>query len=228
MSFAVNYHTWVLDEFRPFIGRHFVEVGAGTGCFSRLLLNEHPSTACFVEPSQMFFELVKAVDASNNGTRVHLQQATFEGVFRSSSSPEEIDSVFYINVLEHIEDDIAELSLVYESLSEGGHCFIFVPALMALYGSFDRTVGHFRRYSKAEIEQKVVDAGFVIRKSIYFDLLGILPWYINYKILRSSSLGGKAVSLYDRFGVPVTRALESVLPPVIGKNLLLVAEKSVR
>ena len=225
MSFAVNYHKWILDEFRPYIGEHFVEVGAGTGCFSRLLLNENPRTANFVEPSQMFFDLEKTIEGAGNGTRIGLYHATFETVASRFILPAETDSIFYINVLEHIEDDFAELKLVYDSLAPGGKCFIFVPALMALFGNFDRAIGHFRRYSKSEIERKVVGAGFTLRKSIYFDVLGVVPWFVKYKVFRSNSLDGKSVSLYDRFGVPATRYFERLLPPVVGKSILLVGEK---
>jgi hypothetical protein len=96
---------------------------------------------------------------------------------------------------------------------------------MSLYGEFDRKLGHFRRYTKKELEQKCQDAGFKLLKSKYFDFAGVLPWYINYRLLKSESLGGGAVSLYDKAVVPVFRKIESLVKVPVGKNILLIGEK---
>jgi hypothetical protein len=130
-----------------------------------------------------------------------------------------------VNVLEHIEDDSRELEMVYETLAAGGRCFIFVPALRSLYGRFDEKIGHFRRYAIAEIEEKCRAAGFKVVRSKYFDLAGIVPWFVKYKLFRSDSLEPGAVALYDKLAVPVVSAVEKAIPVPIGKNILVVAEK---
>jgi hypothetical protein len=128
-------------------------------------------------------------------------------------------------VLEHIEDDRGELQKVYETLEQGGHCLIFVPAFMSLYGAFDKKVGHFRRYTKKELEEKAKSAGFEIVKSKYFDFVGMFPWYIKYKLLKSDSLESGAVTAYDKFAVPVTKQFERFLSFPAGKNILTVLKK---
>jgi SAM-dependent methyltransferase len=226
MSFAVNYHRWILDEFRPFLGKKAVEVGAGTGSFSELLLEENLETLTLVEPSEMFDHLQANVRQLETRTAVDFYQAIFAQVCgRIAEAEEHPDSIIYVNVLEHIEDDARELSMIYQTLEKGGRCFIFVPALQALYGEFDRRIGHFRRYAKKDIEAKCRAAGFRVVKSKYFDLSGILPWFVKYKLLRSDSLESGAVALYDRLAVPLVSRLEKRLPMPVGKNILLVAEK---
>ncbi|HNU06271.1 MAG TPA: class I SAM-dependent methyltransferase [Pyrinomonadaceae bacterium] len=224
MSFAVNYHKWILDEFRPYLGNRLVEVGAGTGNFTQLLVAEKPKMLTSVEPSEMFGYLKENVAAFSNGTKVNVHRAIFAQV-REAIAETEPDSILYVNVLEHIEDDRHELEMIRETLVPGGRCFIFVPALMSLYGEFDRKIGHFRRYSKSEIEEKCRAAGFKILVSKYFDFAGIIPWWIKYKLLKSDSLERGAVDAYDKFAVPVTKALENFLPVPSGKNILLVGEK---
>jgi len=224
MSFAVNYHKWILDEFRPYLGNRLVEVGAGTGDFTQLLVAEKPKMMASVEPSEMFGYLKENVAAFSNGTKVNVHRAIFAQV-REAIAETEPDSILYVNVLEHIEDDRHELEMIRETLVPGGRCFIFVPALMSLYGEFDRKIGHFRRYSKSEIEEKCRAAGFKILVSKYFDFAGIIPWWIKYKLLKSDSLERGAVDAYDKFAVPVTKALENFLPVPSGKNILLVGEK---
>ena len=225
MSLAVNYYKWVLDEFRPFFGKRFVEVGAGTGSFSKLLLQEKPENLNFVEPSEMFEILKTNVALIKTETKIEFHQSVFGDMRREMENGNKPDSIIYVNVLEHIEDDRNELKMIYETLEKGGKCFIFVPALQSLYGEFDRKIGHFRRYTKKEIEEKCKAAGFRIIKSKYFDLVGILPYWIKYKLLKSDSLESSAVTLYDKIAVPVIRRFETILPMPIGKNILLIAEK---
>ena len=225
MSFAVNYHRWILDEFRPFLGKRAVEVGAGTGLFSELLLEENLDTLSLVEPSEMFEHLRKNISPIETRTEVNFHQSIFAGVHRQIAVDYKPDSIIYVNVLEHIEDDVAELSMIHQTLPENGRCFIFVPALQALYGEFDRRIGHFRRYSKKEIDEKCESAGFRILKLKYFDFAGVFPWYVKYKILKSDSLESGAVALYDKIAVPLVSRFEKYFSMPVGKNILLVAEK---
>lgn len=225
MSFAVNYHRWILNEFRPFLGKNLVEVGAGSGSFSEMLLGEKPESLAMVEPSEMFSHLRQNVSQIETETRTTFYQAIFAEARAGIINQKRPDSVVYVNVLEHIEDDSAELEMIYDTLENKGRCFIFVPALMALYGDFDRRIGHFRRYTKSEIEEKCRAAGFKVLKSKYFDFAGMLPWYVKYKLLKSDSLESGAVELYDKFVVPAIRLAENLITPPVGKNLLLIAEK---
>lgn len=226
MSFAVNYHRWILDEFRPFLGKRFVEVGAGTGSFSELLLDEKPEEISIIEPSEMFEHLKQNVAQFESDAKINLHQAIFADVRQEIASGSKPDSILYVNVLEHIEDDENELKMIYETLDTGGKCFIFVPALMSLYGEFDRKIGHFRRYAKKEIAEKCAAVGFRVVKLKYFDFAGVFPWYVKYKMLKSDSLEAGAVALYDKIAVPLVSKIENLLPAPIGKNILLIVEKS--
>jgi SAM-dependent methyltransferase len=223
MSFAVNYHKWILEEFRPFLGKKLVEVGAGTGSFSEMLIAEKPENLALIEPSEMFNFLEQNISQIETAATVNYYNAIFsEAADNLNAKP---DTIIYVNVMEHIEDDTAELKKVYETLETGGHCLIFVPAFMSLYGAFDEKVGHFRRYTKNELEEKARIAGFKIVKSKYFDFVGIFPWYIKYKLLKSDSLESGAVTAYDKFAVPVTKQFERFLKFPVGKNILTVLSK---
>jgi SAM-dependent methyltransferase len=225
MSFAVNYHRWILDEFRSYLGNDLVEVGAGTGSFTELLLEQRPRTLSAIEPSGMYDMLVQNIAKFRTETAVNAYQAIFTQVASKIKEKNHPDSIIYVNVLEHIEDDAQELATVYETLPPKGRMFIFVPALPALYGNFDREVGHFRRYIKSDLEVKVTAAGFKILKSSYFDIAGIVPWWIKYQVFKASTLDQGTIKLYDKFAVPITRAIESAINPPLGKNILLIASK---
>lgn len=226
MSLAVNYHRWILQSIKPYLGRRLVEVGAGTGSFSEMLLESPCDTLALLEPSRPMYEKLKArVSKAETSLKVEAYNATFAQVAEQVRDAHRPDSILYINVLEHIAEDEAELALVQRTLSEHGRIFIFVPALSWLYGRFDEEVGHVRRYAKAELEEKCRRAGFKIIKSRYFDLVGVLPWYVKYRILKSDRMEPWAVQFYDRYVLHLTKAIESVIAPPVGKNIILIAEK---
>jgi SAM-dependent methyltransferase len=219
MSYAKNYHQWILDEFSGYLGQDVAEVGAGTGSFSLHLLKLVRSLTAF-EPSENMYPVLHELFV--NEQRVE----TVNNYFGSEVSRfrEKFDSVIYVNVMEHIENDIEEFKFMHESLKPGGRALIFVPALPFLYSNLDKSLGHFRRYVKSELAGKASNAGFKIQEIKYFDLAGILPWYIAFTLLGREISGGN-VETYDKFVVPIMRRLESVAHPPVGKNLLMIAVK---
>jgi len=226
MSFAVNYHRWILSIFEPHLGARVVEVGAGSGSFSELLLERRLESLSLVEPSTaMYQQLFRRVEELRPAQNVKTYNDVFENVAERIRSTDRPDSIIYVNVLEHIADDVHELNVINKTLDVGGRIFIFVPALRWLHGSYDRQINHFRRYTRTELEKKCVASGFKVIASRYFDLLGVLPWWVKYKVLQSNNMEPGAVRFYDQRVVPVARALESSVTPPIGKNVLLIAEK---
>jgi SAM-dependent methyltransferase len=225
MDLAQNYHDWILDWFAPYIGRSVVEVGAGTGGFAaRVAARSRPERMLLVEPSaRTADQLRRFVEES-----IQVPTAVHTGFLRDAMPllrQAGVDTFIYVNVLEHVEHDGAELAQVYELLQPGGCACVFVPALPFLYSDFDRSIGHFRRYTLAGLERKAVAAGFEISLARYVDLLGILPWLLIMKWLRSRRLSARSVLVYDRLVVPVMSRIEKLVRPPVGKNVLLVARK---
>ena len=226
MAFAMKYHRWILDVFRPFLGKRIVEVGAGSGSFSELLLETIPERLDALEPSANLYALLaerlREIDTARVG---HAHPGTLSETMESIHKAGPPDSVIYVNVLEHIEDDERELRTIHSMLRPGGHALIFSPAHAWLMGSMDHQLGHYRRYTMKDLAGKCKAAGFTIRLSSYFDMLGIPPWWVKYCVLRSKTMEPGAVRFYDRFAVPVSRFLESVIHPPVGRNVILVGEK---
>lgn len=220
MSFAKNYHKWIIDDFKPYLGRTVAEVGAGTGNFSELMI-EHIKYLVAFEPSTNMYLILK--DRFSKNPRVETLNCTFSSEYSRFIGC--FDSIIYVNVLEHIEKDEIELSYVYKTLRQGGHALIFVPALSFLYSDFDKNIGHFRRYCKKDFVKLIRHIGFNIIKAKYFDFAGIVPWYIVFVLLKRSISVGK-VSLYDKLVVPLMQRVERFIAPPVGKNLLLVIQKA--
>ena len=222
MSFATNYHRWVIDEFRPCFGDRTADMGAGTGNFSDLLLEARVTgqLVAFEPSANMYPVLEERLGARENVETVNggLSDEYFE-------SEKSFDSIVYVNVLEHIQNDGEELSSAHRALKPGGHLLLFVPALPSLFSELDRLLGHFRRYRKRGLVDLVRTAGFDVIKVKYFDFLGIVPWYLTY-VLFKRTISRNDVIYYDRLAVPVMRRIEGAITPPVGKNILLVGRKS--
>ena len=114
-----------------------------------------------------------------------------------------VDMIYSLNVLEHIEDDQAALGDFYEALRPGGKLVIYVPAFMVLHGAFDRRIGHFRRYTRRDLAEKLETAGFVVSRTVYSDTLGYFA-ALEHRFIgpADGALNRSALIVYDRFVFP--------------------------
>ena len=138
-----------------------------------------------------------------------------------------VDFIYTLNVLEHISDDGAALRQLHRKLRPGGKLLVYVPAFQLLYSSMDTLVGHYRRYNKAALRSIVQQAGFEVDRAAYADSIGYFASLV-YKGLpgRDGTITPGSVALYDRWIFPVSRALDAVVSPWLGKNVYLVARRS--
>jgi SAM-dependent methyltransferase len=221
LAVATNYYKWIISIFRSYIGETTAEIGAGSGNFTSFLSEEKGKSIFAFEPSPNMYPLLSHKFKENNSV------TTINTYFKEKYQEFQnfFDSVIYVNVLEHIEEDKKELMYAYKTIKRNGYILIFVPALSFLYSSFDKKIGHFRRYCKKGLISVVRESGFSIEDIRYFDLAGVIPWYILFVILKKTTTRTN-VSLYDKLIVPPMRFLETLIPAPIGKNLLLIGKKT--
>jgi SAM-dependent methyltransferase len=221
LSDLPNYQQWIIDYFRPYIAGHGMEFGAGMGTISELLL-PYLDKIDLVEPSPNLVPQLQNRFQGNGAVRVIAD--TVENRVRHLRD-QSLDTIILVNVLEHIEDDADTLRQFSRILRPGGNLLLFVPALPFLFSDMDQVLGHHRRYLLKGLRKGVESAGLELVRSRYFDLLGILPWFLVNTLGRKKSFNQAQAQLYDRVGIPLTRTVESIGPPPIGKNVILVARK---
>jgi SAM-dependent methyltransferase len=221
LSGTSNYYDWIMETLAPFVRGNVIEFGAGTGTVSERLA-PLADKLTLVEPSSEFAASLRSRFSG---------QPTIEVVNRSleehcaSVAEATVDAVVMVNVLEHIEDDRRALAQMLRTLRPGGSLLVFVPALQALMSKLDLMFGHFRRYSRSELERKVMESDADIVLCRYFDCFGTLPWFVLNKVMGATTFNPRLVEINDRFVVPVSRAVEHVVSPPFGKNVILVARK---
>ncbi|MFI7610094.1 class I SAM-dependent methyltransferase [Nonomuraea terrae] len=208
-----RYRRYQYELISPFCGPSMLEVGAGLGEFAAQFTDRRRLVVSDVDPDAV--EVMKARFAS----QPNVQALQFDlGAGACLDDP--VDTVVAMNVLEHFEDDAAVLSLLSRSVRPGGTVVLWVPAYMALYGDFDRRVGHFRRYTPATMRQVAQRAGLEVLVSRPVNLLGGVAWWAAVRLGRAGTPKAGVVGLYDRVIVPVTKVLDRVLPIPFGQSVL--------
>jgi len=219
---AHNYYDAIFSFFGPYIGKRVVEVGAGIGNFSRVVLSRAPlSELTLIEPAaDLFPRLQQTFDGDK---RVNVINARLEDI-ADSLTP---DSVVLVNVLEHCEDDRNLLGTIHRILPVGGTLLLFVPALPCLFGTFDKAVGHLRRYTKSSLGSLLRHVSFDIVGLRYFNMPGIVTWFVAGRVLRVKSVRRSVVQRYDRWIMPWLSKVEQRWAPPIGQGLVAIARKCV-
>lgn len=185
-------------------------------------IRPHLSSLDIVEPSENLMPELDREFGAQTGTRIFHE--TLES-FAARQPSQAYDCAVMVNVLEHIEED-AEIAVeIFRLLRDGGHWLVFVPAMGFLFSDLDRRFGHFRRYSRAGLGTLARRAGFDVVGLRYFELLGVSPWWLINTVGGATEMNPRLTRIYDACGVPLTRAVEAVIPPPIGKNLVLIARR---
>lgn len=228
MEGAANYVRWIYETIGPEIRGHVLEVGSGFGVFSDELARHHRLTATDYDPRSVT-ALARRFEA-NASVRVRRLDITDRSSVDALAREELVDTVLSCNVLEHIEDDVSALENMARLLRPGGRVIAFVPALEELYGSLDRIAGHFRRYDRNLLGERLRAAGLRPRHFRFFNMIGAIGWFVNARVYPQTRLDASSmnrqVEVYDRFVVGIASALERHVAPPFGQSLIAVAERA--
>lgn len=217
LEHARNYRAALMREFAPHLRGRVIEVGSGVGHLTAMLrANPGVDELLAVEPDAGFCRRLR-----ENLPGLDLT----EGIAASLPPGTSGDALLSVNVLEHVEDDAGELELYRRLLApRGGVLCLFVPAGPEIYAPLDRDFGHFRRYTKPELRDKLGDAGFEILRLNYFNCVGYFAWWASFCLLKKRRFDIASVKLFDGAIFPTVHWLESrVCRPPFGQSLIVAA-----
>ena len=215
-----RYNSFLWDLIRPYVGRRVLEVGSGTGVMTRYLSTRERLVATDLDP--LYLEFLRRVYADR--PNVEVRQLDLDRLAEDGLALRSFDTIVCSNVLEHIDNDARALRAMRDLLAPGGRVVLIIPALRQLYGEIDRAIGHYRRYSRQEIEEKLGAAGLQVEHVSYFNTLGVPGWFLNARLLRRRSVPGVQARLHDRL-VPLLRVERRFRPP-FGMSLLAVGQNT--
>ena len=220
-AIAEERHPWFVarrELFASFAGpdpsTRILDIGCGTGIFLAQL-------------RALGFENLAGVETSVN-LRAKSRDKTIE---ISSGLPRgPYEEIFMLDVLEHIEDDRRQLADVLGLLEVGGSLYLSVPAHPFLWSHHDDINRHKRRYTKKDLAEKLLTAGFELRRLSFWNMASFPAVYVSRLLgLGNNSsdldLGGPiALKLYGAILRLENRLLKRIRLP-IGVSLIAVAQK---
>jgi len=217
---ATTWKRYVAENIRAYLGTSVIEVGAGVGANIGHLYDRQTSWLC-VEPDQ---QLADCISGRIEQRTLPATCRVFVGTIGDLPASERATSVLYIDVLEHIEDDAAEVAIAARRLEPGGHLVALSPAHQWLFSPFDAAIGHHRRYTAASCRNLTVP-GLRLVTLRYLDSVGMLASAANKLLLRTSTPTKEQILLWDQFMVPMSRWLDPVIRHRLGKSILAIWQK---
>ncbi|MEN3611443.1 class I SAM-dependent methyltransferase [Plantactinospora sp. ZYX-F-223] len=213
---AVNHNRWLLSLSEPWLGDDPLEIGSGLGEAAAIWAADgRKMTASEADPGR----LARLRERFDNHPTVRVRELAVP--IRESADH---SAVVALNVLEHIEDDVAALRDFARLVRPGGRIVLIVPAFEQAMSNFDRRIGHFRRYRVPTMTATLRRAGLRPVRVQYVNSIGLLGWMLLVKALDGEPREGMPLKIYDRLCVPVLRRVEERIRVPFGQSVFAVAE----
>ncbi|MCL4851220.1 MAG: class I SAM-dependent methyltransferase [Bryobacteraceae bacterium] len=216
-----NWKAYWSSHIRPFVGQEILEVGAGIGSNTPFLDASGQGRWLCLEPDPQL--LRQLADDLGKRSRA-LPYETICGTLATLDAMRRFDTIIYIDVLEHIKDDRAELERAAAHLNSGGHVIVLAPAHRWLFTPFDQAVGHFRRYNRSMLRD-ISPSTLEIEQLHYLDSIGLAASLANRLFLRQSMPTKEQLRMWDSWMVPLSRVVDKLLRYSIGKSIVAIWRK---
>lgn len=219
---AHNWKKYYSSKIIPFIKGDVLEVGAGIGETTKVLFNNNVDSWTCLEPDPVLVSEIKSkIDTG------YISKNTFlvTGIITDLEKDKLFDTIVYIDVLEHIENDSEEFKKAINKLKPNGHLIILVPAYYFLFNEFDKAIGHYRRYNKKML--KKLEINEIKRKKLfYLDSLGLIASLANKCFLKQENPTLKQVKMWDNLIIPFSKIFDILAFYSAGKSLIGVWKKN--
>ena len=219
MSILDRYNDWVIERIKPWVGDTVLEAGSGTGTISRYFLDREKLILTDVREDYLTTLREKFGGCSNVSFELYDLEKSCSHLQNRG-----VDTIIALNVLEHIKNDTHALSEMASILSPGGHLLLQLPAHKLLYGSLDRNLDHFRRYTISDIRRKFGESGLKSERFFRMNMFGAAGWLMYSRILKHQLLPKGPLSLFNAL-TPLFMAAESAVPVPFGLSIIAIGRK---
>ncbi len=221
---AIN--RWLYEKISGYVHGKVLEIGSGIGNISSFILRSQPDVSLSDLRPEYCHLLEKKFSSDPHLRGVYeldLSEINFESVHEELLG--KFDTVIALNVIEHIENDSLAIRNARSLLGNEGMLIVLVPAGQWLYNQLDKELGHFKRYTKNELNNLMKSAGFKIADSRFFNAAAILGWWFSGKILREKTISPAKLNLFNHL-VPLFRITEWIAAPFTGISVISVGIKN--
>jgi glycosyltransferase involved in cell wall biosynthesis len=204
---APAFNAWMADLIRPSCGQRVLEIGGGVGSMTLHLVPRETFVVSDVNPH--YLQQLETLRLDRPYLRVE-----FCDVLRADTVPRTpggFDTVICLNVIEHMAEDRRALENIRQVMAPGGRCIVLVPAGPWNFGSVDTVLGHQRRYTAATLRAVAEAAGFSVERLLPFNRAGSLPWWVNGRLRRRTSVSLFQIRMLNAL-TPLLRRIDRVLP----------------
>ena len=212
-----KYRSYQIQLLNKFVGKNILEVGAGRGKIIETLSSDQSRKFTLLELDNFFYDYLHKNLKSD---KVRIMKV------KSNTLKEKFDTIIYLDVIEHIEDDTSELDVALSLLENDGHLIIIVPAFQFLYSDFDRNVGHFRRYNRVFFEEYSKGKKINIEQLKYFDVIGFFIILLSKILKLTKSKNTKLGIKIWNYLVPLSKFLDKLILHNLGKSIICVYKKT--
>lgn len=218
---ARNWKSYWSGVVQPYVNGDVGEVGSGIGANTAMFCQPEVKSLTCIEPDP---RLLAEGEKRQPLTNFPIQ--FFCGTLDALPPASTFDTLAYIDVVEHIENDQAEVRRAIDRLSPGGHLIVLCPAHQWLFSPFDKAIGHYRRYNRNTLSALFPSAGGQFVSQIYLDSVGLLASLLNRLMLRQSMPTASQIKTWDQFLVPLSRIVDPLIGRMFGKTVVVVWRKS--
>jgi len=223
---ADRFNRWMYGQFKHQLKGEILEIGSGIGNISQLVIEEGNSIT-LSDYNEEYCENLKKKFSQHNNVRevisIDLLDLGFQNKY--SSYKEMFDSIFLLNVIEHIENDQLAVKNCNYLLKPGGHLILLAPAYSWLYCTFDKQLGHYRRYSLKQLKDLLKKEGFSILSGSYFNFTGVAGWLLFGKIMNKKMLSSGEMSAFNKI-VPLAKVVDKLLGKTTGLSIIVTGIKN--
>jgi len=217
---AKNFREYQFSLTKEYIRGSVAEVGPGHGVNLERYY-KYASKVFLFEPSNNLYNILKKKFKQNN---IKIYKKYFNSL--DANIKKKYNTIIYLDVLEHINNDTHEIAKAYKSLIKNGHLIINVPAFSYLYSQFDLDIGHIKRYNKKDFQiiAKKIKGKIILIK--YYDSIGYFLSLIS-KLLYQKKYRNNfklKILLWDKM-IIISKLIDFLTMNLFGKSLLVIIKK---
>ena len=223
---AVHFNRWLYKTIAPYCKGKVLEIGSGPGNISHFFMEDGYSIF-LSDIRDIYCNILKEKFSGNTNLlgieNMDLIDKNFEN--RYAEHIGSFDTVFALNVVEHIADDALAICNAKKLLAAGGRLIILVPAYQWLYNRFDEELYHYKRYSKKRLCSLFQANDIAVKHSFYFNAFGILGWFVSGKLMKKKTIPKSQMNFYNKI-IPRAKLIDKILFQQIGLSVIVVGEKN--